>query len=75
MITEGRIKEIVANYSGKEEKNIKRETSLIDDLELDSLDVVELTMIFEEEMGIKIPPEDTYKLETVGELISYLKRK
>jgi len=41
----------------------------------DSLDVVELIMAFEEEFGIEIPDEDAEKIQTVGDVINYLKEK
>lgn len=75
MITKERIKEILAEWSGKNIDEINEKTSLIDDLETDSLGVVEIMMIFEEELDIVIPNEDIDKISNVGDIISYLERK
>ena len=75
MITEERIMDIIIGWLMDEKKEITKESNFVDDLGLDSLDMIELKMIFEEEMGIEIPNEDIYEAKTVRELISYLKRK
>ena len=54
---------------------ISAETSFIDDLELDSLDIVELMMKIEDEFNIEIPEEDVESLKTVGDVVSYLESK
>ena len=48
-------------------------SDLMDDLEADSLDLVELHMAFEEALDIKIPDETLAKLQTVGDIVEYLK--
>ena len=58
-----------------EKSKITGETSFIDDLNLDSLDIVELMMKMEDEFGIEIAEEDTEQLKTVGDLVTYLKSK
>ncbi len=55
--------------------NISQTTNFIDDLNLDSLDMVELMMKMEDEFGIEIPEEETEKLKSIGDVISYLKTK
>ena len=47
-------------------------TSIKDDLNADSLDIVELMMDLEEECGISIPDEDAVKLSTIGDIVSYI---
>lgn len=55
-------------------KNAKLDDNFVDDLGMDSLDVVDLTIQCEEEFGIEIPDEDAVKIITVGDMISYLER-
>ncbi|NPA41820.1 MAG: acyl carrier protein [Aquificae bacterium] len=75
MALEDRIKEIIADQLGVEQEKITPEAKFVDDLGADSLDVVELIMAFEEEFGIEIPDEDAEKIQTVGDVINYLKEK
>ncbi len=48
------------------------ETSIKDDLNADSLDIVELMMDLEEECGVTIPDEDAVKLSTIGDIVKYI---
>ncbi|MAZ47228.1 MAG: acyl carrier protein [Halobacteriovoraceae bacterium] len=64
---------IVSEAANVEAGNIKSETSFIDDLNLDSLDMVEMMMKMEEEFGIEIPEEKTEDLKTIGDVAKYLK--
>jgi acyl carrier protein len=57
------------------EETIKMESSFIDDLGADSLDIVELVMALEEEFGIEIPDEDAEKIQSVGDAIRYIEEK
>ncbi len=75
MALEERIREIIADQLGVETEKIVPEAKFVEDLGADSLDVVELIMAFEEEFGIEIPDEDAEKIQTVGDVISYLKEK
>jgi acyl carrier protein len=75
MDLETRIKEIIADQLGVEIEKLKEDTSFVQDLGADSLDVVELVMAFEEEFGIEIPDEDAEKIRTVGDVINYLKER
>lgn len=54
---------------------ITRDSNFIDDLQADSLDLVELGMKFEEEFGVSIPDEDYEGLKTVGDAIDYIKQR
>ncbi|WP_258361079.1 acyl carrier protein [Moorella sulfitireducens (nom. illeg.)] len=67
-----RIRAIVAEQLGVEEDEITMETSF-DDLNADSLDIVELIMALEEEFDLEIPDEDAEKLTTVGAAVAYIK--
>ncbi|MDQ7038727.1 MAG: acyl carrier protein [Aquificota bacterium] len=75
MAIEDRIREIIADQLGVEVEKVTPEAKFVDDLGADSLDVVELIMAFEEEFGIEIPDEDAEKIQTVGDVINYLKEK
>ncbi len=69
-----KIKKIVIEQLDVEEANISLETSF-EDLDADSLDIVELIMALEEEFGIEIPDEDGEKLTTVGAAVEYINNK
>ena len=56
-------------------KELADHVALEDDLGLDSLDCIELTMTFEEEFGLEIPDEEAEAWETVGDIVAYLKGK
>ena len=64
---------IVSEAANVEIGSIKAETSFIDDLNLDSLDMVEMMMKMEEEFGVEIPEEKTEDLKTIKDVTSYLK--
>ena len=68
-----RVKKIIVDKLGVEEAEVTNEASFTNDLGADSLDTVELIMEFEKEFNISIPDEDTTKLLSVGDLITYLK--
>jgi acyl carrier protein len=66
------LKAIVMDKLGVEEAEIVPEASFIDDLNADSLDLVELIMSLEETFKIEIPDEDAEKIQTVGDAMTYL---
>jgi len=66
---------LVSSATKVDQDKIKLTTSFVDDLNLDSLDMVELMMKMEDEFGIEIPETDTEKLKTVQDVIGYLKEK
>ena len=67
-----RVKSIIMEQLEPENTDISMETSFIDDLEADSLDIVELIMAFEEEFDIEIPHADAEKVVTVGDVVEYI---
>ena len=69
-----RIIEIAEETLNLDGSMITEDTSLKDDLGVDSLDLFELVMALEEEYGLEIPTEDLEKLTTVGSLIDYLRK-
>ena len=70
---EDRVKGIVVELLGVEEDKVVTAASFREDLEADSLDLVELIMAFEEEFGGEISDEDAQKIETVGQAVDYIK--
>ena len=63
---------IVAEELSVEKDKIRRETTFIQDLGADSLDIVELIMALEEEFDISIPDDEAEKITTVGEAIDHI---
>ena len=66
------VKRIIKEQLDVDEKDIKPESSFIDDLGADSLGLVELVLAFEEAFEIDIPDEDTEKIRTVQDAINYV---
>jgi acyl carrier protein len=67
-----RVKKIIVDQLGADEDKVTMEASFRDDLEADSLDLVELIMAFEEEFGGEISDDEAQKITTVGEAVNYL---
>ena len=72
MSVEEKVKEIIVDQLGVDEKQVASEASFIDDLGADSLDTVELVMALEEEFDIEIPDEEAEKISTVQHAIDYI---
>ena len=70
--TYSEIKAIVVDLHGADEGKITMEASFRDDLEADSLDLVELIMAFEDKFGAEISDDDAQKITTVGEAVRYI---
>ena len=66
------VKRIIKEQLDVDEKDIKPESTFIEDLGADSLGLVELVLAFEEAFEIDIPDEDTEKIRTVGDAIDYI---
>ena len=73
MSVEEKVKEIIVDQLGVDEKQVKSEASFIDDLGADYLDTVELVMALEEEFDIEIPDEDAEKIASVQNAVDYIK--
>jgi acyl carrier protein len=67
------VKSILVEQLGIEGETVSIESSLIDDLNADSLDMVELVMAMEQEFGISIPDEEAERIKTVGDAIEFIK--
>ncbi|MCB2292057.1 acyl carrier protein [Clostridium algoriphilum] len=68
-----KIRECIALQLGIDEEEIKMESSFMNDLGADSLDIVELIMALEEKYDIEIPDEDVEKIVNVGDIVEYVK--
>ena len=69
---EAKVKSIIADQLGVGEDEIKPESSFIEDLGADSLDIVELVMAMEEEFEVEIPDEEAENIKTVGDAVNYV---
>jgi acyl carrier protein len=67
-----RVKEVLAEQLGVEENEITEEASFTEDLDADSLDLVEMIMELEDQFGIKISDDDAQKIQTVGQAVDYV---
>lgn len=71
-----KVKEIIIDQLGLDEDvKIERTTSMMKDLEADSLDAVEIIMAFEDEFDIEIPDEEAEKFDNIGDIVDYIESK
>jgi acyl carrier protein len=68
-----KVKNIIVEQLGVSADEVVPEASFVDDLGADSLDLVELIMVLEEEFGKEIPDEDAEKIQTVKDAMEYIK--
>jgi len=67
-----RVKKIIVNQLDVDESQVTLDSSFVDDLGADSLDIVELIMALEQEFDIEIPDEDAEKIATVNDAVQYV---
>ena len=67
-----RVSKIVVEHLGVEADKVVLDASFIDDLDVDSLDTVELVMTFEEDSGVDIPNDAAETIQTVGDAVKFL---
>lgn len=68
-----KIKELIVESLGIEEDQVTMEASFKEDLKVDSLDLFEMVMSLEDEFDVEIPTEELEKMETVGDVVEYIK--
>ncbi len=69
-----KVKKLIVEQLGVEEDDIAMESSFIDDLGADSLDIVELIMALEEEFNLEIPDNEAEKITTVSDAVEYIQK-
>ena len=67
-----KVKEILCDQLDVEEEKVTMEANIMEDLEADSLDVVDLVMSLEEEFDIEIPDEEVENIKEVGDIVKYI---
>ncbi len=67
-----KLKSIVVEQLGVDEEDVTMESSFVDDLNADSLDLVELIMSLEEEFGLEISDEEAENISTVSDAVEYI---
>ena len=67
-----RIRQILSDQLDLEEDKITMESDIVDDLEADSLDVVDLVMTIEDEYGLEVPDDQIENFRTVGDVVRYI---
>ena len=72
MATFDKVRDIVVEQLGSEADEVTLESTFIDDLGADSLDIVELIMAFEEVVNVEIPDEAAEKIKTVQDVVNYI---
>jgi len=70
-----KVKHIIADQLGVEQDEITMQTSMMGDLQADSLDAVEIMMALEDEFEIEIPDEDAENFKNIGDIVKYIEGK
>jgi acyl carrier protein len=73
--TFGKIRDIIVDQLGVDEDKVTMEARFREDLEADSLDLVELIMAFEDEFGGEISDDEAQQIKTVGQAVEYLNKR
>ena len=74
-ITFESVRDVIVETLSCDEADVKLDTNLIEDLEADSLEIVELSMALQEKLGVGIEDEDLEKIHTVQDILNYIKSK
>ena len=72
---EQKVKDIIIEQLGVKPDSVTPDAKFLEDLGADSLDTVELVMSFEEEFGIEVPDEEAERLQSVGDVLAFVKSK
>jgi acyl carrier protein len=70
-----KVRDIIVDLLGVEPEQVTLDARFREDLEADSLDLVEMIMEFEEQTGLTISDEDAQQLRTVGQVVDYVKQR
>lgn len=70
-----KIIKMIASKLSKKVEEVTLQSNLVDDLGADSLDIVELLMMLEDEYGITIPDQDAMKLSTIGDIVTFMQNQ
>lgn len=74
-ITFESVRDIIVDTLSCDAEDVKLDTNLVEDLEADSLEIVELSMALQENLGVGIEDEDLEKIKTVQDILDYIKSK
>ena len=74
-ITFENVRDIIVDTLSCNVEDVKLDTNLIEDLEADSLEIVELSMALQENLGVGIEDEDLENIKTVQDILDYIKSK
>lgn len=66
---------MIASKLSKKVEEVTLQSHLVEDLGADSLDIVELLMMLEDEYGITIPDQDAMKLSTIGDIVTFMQKQ
>ncbi len=69
------LRKMIANQTGMDESKITMQSDILNELGLDSLDIVELIMSAEEEWGIIVEDEDVTSFKTIADVVNYIEKK
>ena len=75
LTTFDKVKQIAVEQLGVDDADVTMDSTFIDDLGADSLDIVELIMAFEEEFNIEIPDEVAEKIKSVKDAVEYIEKE
>lgn len=67
-----KVRDVIAQQTGISPEEIKMESSFVEDLNIDSLDLVELIMALEDEYGVEFSEEDAEQIKTIGDIVHYI---
>ena len=70
-----KVVDVLVEQLGVEKENVKKDSEIMTDLGADSLDVVDVVQVLEEEFNVKVPNEDIEKLKTVEDITNYIAEK
>ena len=70
-----KVREMICNQLDLEPETVTEESLIIEELGADSLDIVDLVMTIEEELGIEVPDEAIEQIRTVGDVVKFIESK